>query len=83
MRRNILTILQSNQFDLKTEYSRLLDLFYEPFDGEISISELVDKYFNTSQFSSWKAISPKYKTIPITNNKIFNNASLSAEVNNI
>lgn len=45
MRRNILTILQSNQFDLKTEYSRLLDLFYEPFDGEISISELVDKYF--------------------------------------
>ena len=45
MRRNLLTILEENQFDLKTEYSRLLDLFYEPFDGEISISELVDKYF--------------------------------------
>lgn len=45
MRRNLLTILEENQFDLKTEYSRLLDLFYEPFDGEISISELVDKNF--------------------------------------
>ena len=31
MRRNILTILEENHFDLKTEYSRLLDLFYETF----------------------------------------------------
>ena len=30
MRRNILTILEEHHFDLKTEYSRLLNLFYEP-----------------------------------------------------
>lgn len=45
MRRNLLAILEEGHFVLKVEYTRLFNIFYEPFDSDNSICDLVERCF--------------------------------------
>lgn len=49
-RKNLMEILESSDFDMKEEYTRLYELFFDPIDTESlvdyhSISDLVEKHF--------------------------------------